>query len=169
MSESREVSARAGCVNLKRRFGKRYRVKYEASYYAERSKHAWGEDPWLMIVLCQHGHICPWGGDLLAACTNKRGPTARRLLSLPFILREQSQVGDDGANVVFPVDHFAEVAAIMKPRRRRRLTEEQRAAATARLAKYAFSPAAQEAGAGLERADGSFRESSRPGPRKRPK
>ena len=92
------------CINLERRFGRRYRVTYEESYWAEYGPGARVEDPWLMILLCQHGHICPWGGHLLAACTNKAGSIANRLKALPFTTVAQD--GDDGANILFPVDHF---------------------------------------------------------------
>jgi len=60
----------------------------------------------------------------LAACTRTAGPVAMRLRSLPFA--EVAQDGADGVNVVFPVDRFDEVAAIMKPRRRRVLSPEAR-------------------------------------------
>jgi hypothetical protein len=35
------------CINLKARFGKRYKVTYEESYFAEYGPHARKEDPWL--------------------------------------------------------------------------------------------------------------------------
>ncbi|MHB8971525.1 MAG: hypothetical protein ACYC3X_04520 [Pirellulaceae bacterium] len=38
-----------------------------------------------------------------------------------------TQDGDDGMNIVFPVEHFKTVAAIVKPRRRRRLSPEHKA------------------------------------------
>ena len=147
------------CVNLKQLFGKRYRVEYEESYYAEHGERARMEDPWLMIIRCQHGHICPWGGELLAACTNDSAPIiVKRLLALPFINHAESQLGTDGAgvtlkpvvtptcgNVVFPIRHIEEVFAIMKPRRRRQLTEEQKRAGAERLARYRFKPAVQNA------------------------
>jgi len=50
------------CVNLGQRFGDRFRVEYEESYRVEHGDHGRAADPWLMILLCQHGHICPWGG-----------------------------------------------------------------------------------------------------------
>ena len=105
------------CTNLKERFGDRYRVDYEESYAADLGKHARTEDPWLMIIPCQHGHICPWGGELMAACTNKRGSVANRLSELP--VTEPWMDGDDGANVRFHVRDFDQVAEIMKPRKRR--------------------------------------------------
>ena len=109
------------CVNLKERFGDQHRVVYEDSREAEYGLGARTEDPWLMILLCQYGHICPWGGNNLAACTARPGRIAGNLKRLPFT--EVVQDGDDGANVVFAVEHFDEVAEIMKPRKRRRVSE----------------------------------------------
>ncbi len=122
------------CINLKDRFGDRYKVVYEQGYYAEYGQNAYREDPWYMILLCQHGHVCLWGGERLAACTRRSGQIVKRLMSLPFT--EVVQDGDDGANVVFHADHFEEVAKIMRPRKRRRLSEEQRRQAAERLRKY---------------------------------
>ena len=104
------------------------------------------DDPWLQIIPCKHGHICPWGGDLLAICTSQRGGIARRLMALPFV--QVVQDGSDGINATFPVERFAE---IVKPKRRRRLTPEQRQAAVERLRDFQFSPARQSDSEGLER------------------
>jgi hypothetical protein len=122
------------CINLKERFGDRFKVVYEESYYADRGENARAEDPWYMILLCQNGHISPWDDKRLAACTSRPGSVAKRLKALPFA--ETVQDGDDGANVAFPVEHFAEVAEIMRPRKRKRLSEEQRQQATERPRKY---------------------------------
>jgi len=56
------------CINLRERCGRRYKVVFEESYYAERPEFRVAEAAWLTIMPCQHGHICPWGGDRLAAC-----------------------------------------------------------------------------------------------------
>ena len=61
--ESRPIK----CINLKKRFGARYKVRCEESYRAEHGVSARAQDPWLMILLCQYGHIFPWGGSVLAA------------------------------------------------------------------------------------------------------
>jgi len=136
------------CVNLKERFGRRYRVVYEESYHAERGQHAHTDDPWLQIIPCRLGHIFPWGGSTLAASTNTRGPTARKLAALDFTTVAQD--GDDGLTVIFPVEHFAKVAKILRPHCRRRLTAAQKAAAIERLAKYAFLPAPKRPVEGLD-------------------
>jgi hypothetical protein len=123
-----------GCVNLKQRFGEQFRVEYEESYHVEHGENGRAEDPWLMILLCTHGHICPWGGTQLAACTKRRGQIVNRLKALQFTTVAQD--GDDGANVLFDVEHFDQVAEIMRPRRRRRLSPEARRAAAERLRGY---------------------------------
>jgi len=48
------------CVNLRERFGRRYRVEYEESYYAQHGPRARIEDPWLQIIPCRAGHVYPW-------------------------------------------------------------------------------------------------------------
>ncbi len=67
------------CINLKERYGTRFKVVYEESYGVDRGERGRTEDPWLMILLCDHGHIYLHGGDMLAASTNKRGSVAKRL------------------------------------------------------------------------------------------
>jgi len=108
---------RHDCINLEERFGDRYRVEFEESYYAERPEFRQDEAPWLMIIPCEHGHICPWGESTLAACTNFRGRVANRLKALPFT--DLAQEGADGVNVLFDVKHLDQVAKIMNARRRR--------------------------------------------------
>jgi hypothetical protein len=114
------------CIDLKERFGRRFRLLYEESYTTENRR---GHDPWLLTIVCRHGHIYPHGRDQLAASTNSRGPIAKRLAALPCVRVVQD--GDDGINVVFHIDDFTTVAAIMKPKRRRKLTAEHKAKLTA--------------------------------------
>ena len=129
------------CINLKERFGDVYKVEHEESYHADRGENARTEDPWLQVLLCQHGHIYPHGRDVLAASTNTRGGITRKLAALDCTTVVQD--GSDGINATFHVRDFEQVAELMKPRRRRHLTVEQRRAAAERLAKYAFKPARQ--------------------------
>ena len=133
------------CLNLKELFGDRYKLEYEESYYAERPEFRRQEEPWLTQIPCQHGHIGVWGDDWLVASTNHAGRVATRLRELPFT--ELAMDGADGANVLFTVDHFDEVAQILKPRRRRRLSEEHKARLAASNAKYRFRPASEHASA----------------------
>lgn len=112
------------CIDLRRRFGEQYRVTYEESYWAQYGDDARVEDLWLQIIPCRHGHIYPHEGDMLAASTDKRGRVAAALVALDFITVLQD--GDDGVNVAFHVNHFEEVAALLKPRRKRHLSETER-------------------------------------------
>ena len=122
------------CIDLKKRFGKLYRVVYEESYQAEHEPGAWVNEPWLKVILCQAGgHIYPWGGERLAAY-RPRGPVAQRLKSLPGV--QVWTDGDDGVTVLFDVEQFDAVAALMQPRRRRQVSPEQREAAARRFAEY---------------------------------
>jgi hypothetical protein len=134
------------CVNLRGRFGRQYRIEHEESYYAERPEHRSAEEAWLQIIPCQRGHIYPHGHNMLAAATNGRGAIVKKLLAVPGA--KMWQDGDDGVNVLFPVERFDDVAKLMRPRRRRRLSPEQRAKAVERLAKYAFPPARQNSSEG---------------------
>jgi hypothetical protein len=115
------------CVNLREPFGDRFRVLLEepAASYA---------DPWCHTMPCRFGQIYPHGGDLLDFASNGRGSVAKRVAALPFTTVTQD--GADGVNITFAFEHFDEVAAIVKPRRRRRLSDTQRAAACERLRKY---------------------------------
>jgi len=129
------------CIDLKRHFGDQYRVEFEDSYYADHGERARTEDPWLMVVLCQNGHIYPHSHSQLGASTDRCGKTANQLKRLACTTVTQD--GSDGVNVIFEVTDFEKVAEIMKPRRRRRQTPEQRQASIERLAKYRFTPARQ--------------------------
>jgi len=83
------------CINLKERFGRRYKVEYEQSYFAEYGPGARVEDPVLMIVPCKYGQLYPAGGNLLAA--------------------------------VFDVADLPAVARVMRPRRRRQVSNAEKA------------------------------------------
>jgi hypothetical protein len=131
------------CIDLSARFAHRYQIQNEESYQAERGGDGRLCDPWLLTIPCRFGHIYPHGGNYLAASTFLRGPVAGRLAALPCVCLVRD--GDDGINVVFHVDDFDTVAAIMKPKRRRRLTAEQRVEQVERLRNYQFRPAAHDA------------------------
>jgi hypothetical protein len=136
------------CVNLKERFSRRWRIANEASHEAEYGENARTVDPWLMTVPCQHGHLFPWGGNLLAASTDKRGGVARKLLALDRT--QVRQDGDDGVTVSFHVDDVKVVAKMMKPRTRRRLSPEHKAKLAAASARYRFPAASETPNRGLK-------------------
>ncbi len=113
------------CINLKEHFGRKFRVEYEESYRAEYGADARTEAPWLMIVPCRYGHLFPHGGRLLAASVDGHPNVAGVLRRLKCCRVHQD--GDDGElTVLFDVDDFAKVAKIMRPRRRRQISEAER-------------------------------------------
>jgi hypothetical protein len=113
------------CINLKERFGRRYRVTYEESYRADRGAGARAADPWLMIVPCRYGHIFPHGGNLLAASVDGHPNVAGVLRRLACCRVHQD--GDFGElTALFDVADFPKMAQIMRPRRRRQVSPEQR-------------------------------------------
>ena len=113
------------CIDLRGRFGRRYRVGYDESYAAERGANARIHDPWLMIIPCRFGHILPHGGSTLAVSVDGFPKIAGRLKRLGCCRVHQD--GDFGElTVLFDVADFAKVARIMRPRRRRQVSPQER-------------------------------------------
>ena len=139
------------CINLKERFGKRYKVRYAEDYFAQYGPRAITVDPWYQIIPCIGGEIYPHGGDKLAAFL-RRGPRAEALKRLGCVAVKT--IGSDGVTVLFAVADFDQVAEIMRPRKRaqRNLTPEQRreignrlkAAREGRLSMQGCRPIVQE-------------------------
>jgi hypothetical protein len=131
------------CVDLAATFGARYGTKYDESYYAERPEFRADEAALLTIIPCRRrgDHIYPFGGRMLAAFTTGREIRAR-LLALDCVRVHQD--GRDGGHpettVLFDAADFTRVAAVIEPKRRRRLSPEQRAACADRLKAYQFQP-----------------------------
>jgi len=126
------------CINLEERFGRQYRVTYEESYWVEHGPDARVCDPWLMILPCRHGHIYPYGGDTLAASVDGFPKVAGRLRKLACV--RVAQDGDFGElTVTFDVADFSTVATIMRPRRRRQVSAQERE----RLREMGFKKGAQ--------------------------
>jgi len=112
-------------VNLRERFGRRYRVEHEESYVADHGVGARVNDPWLQIIPCRFGHVFPHGGSTLAASVDGFPKIAGRLKRLSCCRVHQD--GDFGELTVrFDVADFAKVARIMRPRRRRQVSLRER-------------------------------------------
>jgi len=126
------TTSSSDCINLKEEYGDKYRIRWE-----EPANSRW-LDPWYQYIPCRFGHIYPHGGGLLGFASRKRGPVANRVESLPYA--KISQDGDDGMNIIFPAEHFEQVAEIVQPRRRRRLSEENRARLVESGRQFHFSP-----------------------------
>lgn len=114
-------------MNLKELFPK-YRIDWDEA----RTKR--DMDPLMMQIRCQHGHIYIHDAEneLLAVSTARSGPLANRIAKLPGTTILQD--ADDGMTIAFPLTMFKQIAKIVKPRTRRKLSPEQREANIARLA-----------------------------------
>lgn len=108
------------CIDLRETYGHKWKIGLD-----EAARGRW-TDPWNFVVLCKHGHICPWGGDVLAGCSAEPGVTAKRLLRLPGVTVVHD--GTDGATVTFPESKLSSVAKVLRPRRVRQASDAQLAA-----------------------------------------
>lgn len=113
------------CLNLRELFGDKFRITHDESYAGERSEFRSAEEPWLQIIPGQLGHVFPWSETRLAAATHRRGPVARRLMAIPGVRVEQDAA--DGVNVSFLPDLFGQVADLLRLKRRRQVSEAERA------------------------------------------
>jgi hypothetical protein len=114
-------------VNLRQRFGDRYRIGFDPAY-DQRNVPRDKLDPWAMTIPCRSGLIYPFGGTALAVEVDGHPGLARRLATLPGVRLHQD--GDCEKTFVFDAADFDAVAAIVRPRVRRRchLSAERRAA-----------------------------------------
>jgi hypothetical protein len=120
----------ATCLNLRELFGDRYKIDHDPAAWTASER----ADPWMMTLPCARGVIYPHGPDTLALEVDGRRGIAAKVAAIPGVTLAQD--GDWEKTFLFHVDLFERIAAIVKPRRRRQLSPEQRAASAARLAKH---------------------------------
>jgi len=111
-----------------RRESARYPVRNELEGRAAHQR----DDPWDLVLPGWAGFVAPWGrigagapsGTTLVACTHSV-VTTRRLLATVSGARVV-QDGSDGQNVTFAVEHLDAVAAVLRLRRVKVVTEAER-------------------------------------------
>jgi hypothetical protein len=124
------------CVNLRALFGTDYRITFDPCYdpfNVPRDK----LDPSMMQLPCKGGiTIYLHGGDLLAVEVDYHGTLAKRLAALAGVRVHQDGGWGGEMTLLFAIALFDQVAAIVQPRRKRKLnlSPEQRQAAATRLA-----------------------------------
>ena len=125
------AEAPATCVNLAARFGRDYKVTHDPAARTRSQK----RDPWLMQLPCRGRGVCiyPHGGDWLAVEVDGRPGLTKEVAATPDV--ELWQDGDGEKTFLFDVALFGPVAAVVRPRKRRRLPEGQRRACLRRLAR----------------------------------
>ena len=115
------MSSEPTCINLQERFGRRYRVGWEANG-ATRYQWPEAERAWLMELRCRHGLIYPKGGKVLQATTTRQRIGAK-LRALPCVLTAR---GDVEVVITFHVDDVPAVFRLLQPYRRRQVSAAQR-------------------------------------------
>jgi hypothetical protein len=125
----REVPAT--CVNLAARFGQDFKITHDPAARTRPQK----RDPWMMQLPCRGKGVTiyPFGGDRLAVEVDGRPGLVKKLVAIPDV--ELLQDGDGEKTFLFEVALFGPVAAVVRPRKRRRLPEGQRRACLRRLAR----------------------------------
>lgn len=107
------------CVNLRERFGSTYRIGNDPAAGPRPSK-----DPWMMTILCSQGEIYPHGGTRLGFQTTGGNIRLNALAAHPLLTPHQR--GDAEATYLFEVADFEKLAPVLKPRKRKVMSEEQR-------------------------------------------
>src|SRR5262245_28284524 len=113
------------CLNLWERFGREYRIGFDPAY-DHRNVPRDKLDPWMMTIPCHKGVIYPFGGDVLAVEVDHHPSAAHKLVAVPGVRIHQDGGSGGEITFTFPADSFDAVAAIVQPKRRRRLSPEQR-------------------------------------------
>src|SRR5262245_54941426 len=125
------------CINLLQTFGDRFRSTYDEAYDPAHVPIA-KRDPWMMQIPCEGpgATIYPFGGTILAIELNRRFQLANRLKALPGVALHQD--GNTEKTFLFDVSLFDQVVAIVSPRTKRAVSEEQRARLASLSRRYGF-------------------------------
>jgi hypothetical protein len=112
------------CINLLEAFGDRYRITFNEAYNSRKVPRA-KLDPWMMQIACKGPGVTiyPHGGNLLAVQADRRPSIGARLKALDGVKLYQD--GDREMTFLFDVSLFEQVAEVVKPRKRRELTDTQ--------------------------------------------
>ena len=87
----------------------------------------------------------------VSACSKLADATVRFLqLADDYTVLNPHLTLSVGVDVIFPVDRFEKVAGLMKPRKRRRMTEEAKRQAADRLRQYQFAKGESSAPAAVQ-------------------
>jgi hypothetical protein len=120
-------------IDLKKMYGARYKIVLDES--ADIPDQSTADRQWLQQIPAKYGHIYVHGRDSLGAWATGRIMSGK-LAAVPGVRVHQR--GSIEVTVVFHPDLFPSVAALLRPRKRRRLSTEQAASGAARLVRFQF-------------------------------
>jgi len=104
-------------LNVKELFGNRYRIECDP---AAKSEPYGRRNPWNFIIQCKYGEIYPFSDQLLAVLVV--GP--KKVAQLRRVGYTLHQDADGEAVYLFPADRFDDVARLVHPRKRKRISTE---------------------------------------------
>jgi hypothetical protein len=118
-------------IDLKATYGDTYRITLDES--AKVGGVPRDELLWLYRIPAKYGHVYVHGQDVLGAYCDRKN-IIPRLKRLPGVRVHQQ--GDREVTVVFAPEHFPSVADLLQARKRRILSDEQKAIQVARVAEF---------------------------------
>jgi hypothetical protein len=123
-NQSKTKSKIMNCLNLRELFGDQYRITFDEAYSSAHVPHD-KRDPWMMQIPCtgRGVTIYPYGGNVLAVEVDCRPSIAAKVAAIDGVTLRQD--GATEKTFHFDVSLFERVAQIVKPRKRRLLTETQ--------------------------------------------
>jgi hypothetical protein len=109
------------CINLLDQFGDKYRITFDPAYSARHVPRA-KLDPWMIQIPCQGRGVIiyPYGGATLAVEVDRRPSIVAKLKAIEGLKLYQD--GDVEKTFLFDLALFEQVAEVVKPRRKRRVT-----------------------------------------------
>ena len=112
------------CTNLREVFGAKYRITFDPAYSPRNVPRA-KLDPWMMQIRCAGRGVIiyPHSGTILAIEVDRRPSIAAKLAAMEGVKLRQD--GDTEKTFLFDARLFDQVAQVVKPRKRRLLTDTQ--------------------------------------------
>lgn len=127
------------CIDLSTIAAERHwRLGRDPADAAERPGRRLASDPWYHVIKCQRGELYPFSAaEIVAEATSN--PTFNRLAGLPGVRVHQN--ADQGGAVRFPIAMLDQVAEIMRPRRKRQVSDDERARLAEQSRRHGFGSA----------------------------
>ena len=112
------------CIDLRKKFGHLFKITtdpaYDTSHVPRKCL-----DPWYFQIPCKFGIIWPYGGKLIAVEVDYHPQASRKLVLVPGVRLWQD--GDQEKTFLFDLGIFDLVTEIVQPKKRKQLSEEQKA------------------------------------------